>query len=122
MWFGIVGLEPGALGACPAHGLNAVTAQLAMASHDASSGHAMHDMAAPAGDHGSAPASQHHHQCTCPDCGCCAGLISAPVATTIPVPEAVLAAVREVSYVSVRPVWVDFVLPYPTAPPADLSV
>ena len=119
IWFGLVGLEPGALSACPAHGLNA---QVAMASHHGHAGHSMAGMERAAPAHQDSAPSSHHHQCTCPDCGCCSALVSAPVASTIPVPSAVLDAVREVAYVSVRPAWVDYALPFSTAPPQDLSV
>lgn len=103
LWLGVFLAEPDALHACPVH-------SPAMAGHAHGASH-----------HG-APASQTAgHLCTCPG-PCSAGALTPlPAAAAVPVLAALVVTPRaarpEHEYVAA---WVDFVLPYATAPPSSL--
>lgn len=114
-WFGIVGLEPGALGACPMHWTNAVAAAAAMAQvdHDASA------MSMPMG-HGGQHGHGGHH-CNCPGQCCAVGLLAMPVAISHAVTIASFATRLPSPTLPTRSNWTDFVLPFATAPPTALT-
>jgi hypothetical protein len=118
VWFVLIGIEPAAFGACPAHEMagSAVHAGHTMPMGDAASmdGASMehHDTDAPAG---------HEHQCTCP--GSCCG----PTVVVVPSVQPAFALSRHIAGVPAfseyqyRAPWVDFVLPFGTAPPQRLQ-
>jgi hypothetical protein len=110
VWFGIVGLEPAALGVCPMHNPTAgATATMA----DAHAGHASHVMG---GEH--APADHHAHHCTCPGSCCSVAVLSVPVAGSHAVFVAQIATERPSPTLPTLANWTDFVLPFATAPPS----
>lgn len=117
IWFGVFFAEPAWLHACPVH--------------------------APGGEHGAAPAAgtaageavgdaAHHaamghdapapadagHQCSCPGACCAVSAPALPVVTEQPILDALVAVTDPGrpahEYVAA---WVDFVLPFATAPP-----
>jgi hypothetical protein len=110
LWFCLAGFD-GAADTCPMQGM-------AQASHAAMPAGAAHSM--PMGtdsDHGSDSGHDHAHRCPC--CSCCSvSVLGVPpqqnyVATADAPPMAPVA-----SHIDAPDVWVDFVLPFSTAPPA----
>jgi hypothetical protein len=123
VWLGVFLAEPAWLHACPVH------------SGGAAGGHATARAAAAAGTQSArlAGATSHHadeghhapapdgraHQCTCPGACCAVSPPALPAVTVRPTLEATVVTVDrgrpEHEYVAA---WVDFVLPFATAPPA----
>jgi hypothetical protein len=118
LWFALVGAGPVALDACPTHGMGVPASKSAGQDHAAMHGgaHAMPAAHGAMAHHGGG--DQHStHQCTCPGSCCSAPIVAAPQ-------EAPLAAVVSVAATTAAPregerqaVWLDFVLPFATAPP-----
>jgi hypothetical protein len=130
VWFGIVGLEPGALGTCRMHqsATGAMAAAMAAGGHHA--GHAGHAaMAAHAGasSHGDdasnspakSPTDGDHaaHHCSCPGCCCSVAALAVPVVASHDVFVGEIATTHALPAVVARKTWADFVLPFATAPP-----
>jgi len=112
LWLGVFLADPDALHACPVHSPVAAQAH----------GHAgHHDMGRDMGHDMGHDAHHAGHACSCPG-PCCA-------AATTPLPAVSLELVLGAPVVVARPgrpeheyvaAWVDFVLPYATAPPSAL--
>jgi hypothetical protein len=115
VWFALVTVEPAALHACPMHSGGHAGARAHADSEGQQADHAGHQAVAGAPD-SQAPSSG--HSCTC--LGDCSGTLVARV------PEGHVALVALLAPPKVAPgrpqhefvaAWVDFVLPFATAPP-----
>ncbi|MDB4905427.1 MAG: hypothetical protein JWO05_211 [Gemmatimonadetes bacterium] len=112
-WFAIVGMEPGALGACPMHSGAVQAHQQAALQHDASAHHR----------HAPAQSNPHaNHHCLCLDGGCCAVALRAPSASVaLGHLETAPVAAQFTPVASLRDYRVEFALPWPTAPPRPFT-
>jgi hypothetical protein len=108
LWLGVFLAEPDGLHACPVHS-------------PAGAGHASHGASHGASHHGAPASHGAGHTCTCPGPCCASAVTPLPAAAALPALAVLVVVPRaarpEHEYVAA---WVDFVLPYATAPPSSL--
>src|SRR5262245_43638173 len=119
--YAIVGMDPGAAGSCPMHRIAAPAVVAAAESpapvdHSAHAGHTLPASAsatAPSSDQSNPSEGGHSHSCTCPDGGCSSPALALAAPSSVPAPEAVLAAKPRAPASDLKLERPDFVLPFP---------
>ncbi|MDB4917934.1 MAG: hypothetical protein JWM95_5578 [Gemmatimonadetes bacterium] len=115
-WFILIGIDPAAFGACPAHqapGSVAAHAGHTMAMASGAGATAHHDAGA--------PDSQSEHRCTCPGSCCGPSIVVVPSVQPSFALSMRIAGVSRFAEYQYRAGWTDFVLPFANAPPQGLQ-